>query len=161
MQNAEWIALLRQIPKEIQSQLVLVAQNRTDISVESICRLDPTYMVIKGRIGGTTEAGLLFMFPYDQISTVYVGREMKEDEIETFLQNMVPVNRLSTTSQQGSSGGSKLPASATPAGTAKPAAAPVAAQARPSNDPSSIARNNLLERLRAARNAAAPQNGKQ
>src|SRR5262245_28079089 len=160
MQNAEWIALLRQIPKELHSQLVLVAQNRSDISVESICRLDPTYMVIKGRIGGTTEAGLLFMFPYDQISTVYVGREMKEDEIETFLQNMAPVNRLSTPSQQGTGGGSKLPGSATPAGTAK-SAVPVAAQARPANDPSSIARNNLLERLRAARNAAMPQNGKQ
>src|SRR5262245_41295182 len=118
MQNAEWIALLRQIPKELHSQLVLVAQNRSDISVESICRLDPTYMVIKGRIGGTTEAGLLFMFPYDQISTVYVGREMKEDEIETFLQNMAPVNRRPTNSAQGTGGGAERRRAAPPAGHA-------------------------------------------
>ena len=158
MQNAEWISLFRQLPKELHSQLVVVAQNRSDISVDSIFRLEPTFMVIRGRLGGTTENGLLFLFPYDQISSVFVNREMKEDEVETLFQNIVPVNRLAAASHQGTNGTAKLPASATPAPAAKPA--PIAAQAR-QGDPSSIARNNLLERLRAARNAAAPPNGKQ
>src|SRR5947209_1861481 len=136
MQNAEWIALLRHLPKELQSQLVIVAQNRTDISVETIFRLEPTFMVIRGRLGGTTETGLLFMFPYDQISSMFVNREVKEDEAEALFQNMVPAARLGA-SQTGVNGKAKLPASqqAAPA----PAPAQVAAQARP-GDPSSVAR---------------------
>src|SRR5882724_6134840 len=108
MQNAEWISLFRQLPKELHSQLVLVAQNRTDISVDSIFRLEPTYMVIRGRLGGTTETGLLFLFPYDQISSVFVNREVKEDEAEALFQNMVPAGRLAA-SQTGANGKPKLP----------------------------------------------------
>jgi hypothetical protein len=159
MQNAEWIALLRQLPKELQSQLVIVAQNRTDISVEAIFRFEPTFMVIRGRQGGTTETGLLFMFPYDQISSVFVNREVKEEEVEAMFKNMAPVARLGA-SQTGANGKQKLPPSQQAA--APPAPAPVATQVRPPGaDPSSVARNNLLERLRAARNAALPPSGKQ
>ena len=55
MQNAEWITLLRQIPQALQNKVSLVLQNRSDISVDSIMRLEPSFVVLRGRLGGTTE----------------------------------------------------------------------------------------------------------
>ena len=81
MQNADWIALFRRMPEELHCKLVLVMQNRTDISIDTIFRLEPSYVVIRGRLGGTVEGGLLFMVPYDQITNIFVNREIKEDEV--------------------------------------------------------------------------------
>jgi hypothetical protein len=168
MSNPDWVALFRQLPKEVHSQLVIVSQNRTDISVDTIFKLEPAFMVIRGRLGGTTETGLLFMVPYDQISSIFVNREIKENEVDSLFQSPQMVARLASASHQGAnqttSEPNRLSASlqgAVPrpavAATAKPAAT---AGRSVAGDPSSVARTNLLERLRAARNAANPQNGK-
>ena len=169
MQNAEWIALFRQLPKELHSQLVLVAQNRSDISVDTIFRLEPSFMVIRGRMGGTTETGLLFLFPYDQISSVFINREVKEGEVDELFDKNPAVGRLAASHQaaNGDNGVTRLNGSQHDSGPRSTTAAAIATvatlapvMARPGGDPSSVARNNLLERLRAARNAAMPTNGK-
>jgi hypothetical protein len=167
MQNAEWIALFRQLPKDLHSQLILVGQNRNEISIESIFRLEPNFLIVRGRVAGTTECGLLFLVPYDQLSTIYVTRELTEEDVNRMFETIVPPSRPSSISHPGSNGAVRLkpsqqgasqrPSSASSSDSfPTPSAVPVAATARPSGDPSSVARNNLLERLRAARNAAMP-----
>src|SRR5260221_1625220 len=82
MQNAEWIALFRQVPPDMHPQTVLVLNNRAEVSIEAVFRIEPAYVMIRGRMGGTTDGGLLFVVPYDQIAAVYVFRDIKEDEAQ-------------------------------------------------------------------------------
>jgi hypothetical protein len=138
MQNAEWISLFRQLPQEVHHKLILVAQNKMEISVEAIFRLEASYMAVRGRMGGTTEGGLLFVVPYNQLVTAYLNREVAEEDVLGLLGPSM--NRLNVPSQQGARLNGSAP---------KPETEPSQPVA-----PAVAARNNLLERLRAARNAA-------
>jgi hypothetical protein len=81
MQNSAWIALLRLIPPEQQDNIILTTSNGTDIAVQTVIRAENDYLVLRGRLTGTTEGGGFFFLPYDQI--VYLGflRPWKEIEI--------------------------------------------------------------------------------
>lgn len=145
MQNAEWISMLRLLPAELHSQIVLVLSNRVEVSVDVICRLEPTFIAVRGRMGGTTETGLLFLLPYDQLSGVYLSRELGDAEVQAIFN--IPA-----------AGEEKTPAAQenvdrpTPSNNGSSKVVPSFGRAP---DATSVARNNLLERLRAARQAAA------
>lgn len=147
MQNAEWVAMFRQVPVELQAQLMLVLTNRAEVAVESICRLEPNFIAFRGRMGGTTETGLLFMLPYDQLSGIYVSRQLTDEEIQLVL---TPANSTEqrTPSAQGNIDRPTPSNNGTPKG--------VVPSFGRAPDATSVARNNLLERLRAARAAANP-----
>lgn|SRR5262249_11040158 len=142
--NAEWIKLFRQLPQDLHSKLILVLHNRTEIVIDAIYRLEPAFAVIRGRLGGTIEGGLLVMTPYNQITSMYITREIPEENVRAIFENMQP----GTVAEAGAN--SKLSDS----DHAAPAPEPANPQA-PAPDPSAM-RSNLLERLRAARAAGAP-----
>ena len=153
MQNADWVALIRRLPQELHNQLVLVLQNRMEISVETVFRLEPAYAVIRGRLAGTTEGGLLFMLPYDQLTGAYFFKAVTEAEVNSIFTGPVPL-------RPSSNQGRLKPSSIAPMPAVVPVAPPSinsnAPPPRPVEAPATAARNNLLERLRAARNAALP-----
>lgn len=154
MQNAEWITLFRQLPVEIHPQVVLMLQNRTELTIETMLRIEPSYLLIRGRTAGTTEGGLPFLIPYDQITSLYLFRQIKESEVENiFGTGKAPVKKAP--SNQGTAPPPALAEPATP--HPPPDVMPVSMPAfgRPS-EATAVARNNLLERLRAARQAAQP-----
>lgn len=161
MQNTDWIKLFKQLPSEYHNQLVLVLQNRTEISMESLFRVEPTHLLVRGRLGGTTEGGLLFVVPFDELTTIYINREVKESEVDQLFGPPKTPSRLISPSRQGVKTVVVDPpiAAATPPA---PPPQPVAPGAVPAfgraPDTTSVARNNLLERLRAARQAAMPHN---
>lgn len=82
MQNAVWIDLIRRLPLELHSQLVLVTDARAEIAVEVIFRLEADFAVIRGRLAGTTDAGNLFLVPYGKLTAVMLARELKESDID-------------------------------------------------------------------------------
>jgi len=147
--NPEWIKLFRQMPQDLHSKLILILRNRTEIVVDSIYRLEPAFMVMRARLGGTIEGGLLVMTPYNQITSMYVNREVPEENVNAIFETKLPAEKPEA---NGKLSGSHHPAPA--AETPKPVAAQPAAA-----DPNAV-RNNLLERLRAARQAAIPAHGK-
>ena len=146
MQNAEWISLFRQLPLEVHHQMILAFRNRQEISIEAILRIDASYLAVRGRLGGTTEGGLMFVVPYSQLSCIYLNREVKEEEVPQLLG--AGNGRLNVPSHTGAG---RAAAAQQPGERPVPAAAPVPSQPVA---PAVAARNNLLERLRAARNAA-------
>ncbi len=152
MQNADWVHIFRQIPADRHPHVVLVLNNRMEISVETFLRIEPAYLLVRGRMGGTTDGGLPYVVPFAQLSAFYLFREIKEDELETVF-GSASAGKTLTRSAQAVSERPPVPA----AGPA-PAAAPAFG---PPPQGTSVARNNLLERLRAARQAATPPpNGK-
>src|SRR5207244_3795601 len=116
--------------------------NRAEISVEAVHRLEPTFLVVRGRMAGTTDGGLLFLVPYEQLAGIYLTREVKESELQSIYAASGRASVLANGTQSASSN-SSLSTPAIPSFGRPPEA-------------TSVARNNLLERLRAARHAAAP-----
>src|SRR5262249_53533130 len=57
MQSRTWISLLNRIPQELQDFLVLVTSIGTEISIQSILRIEEEYIVLRGRLAGTTDTG--------------------------------------------------------------------------------------------------------
>ena len=152
MQNTDWTNIFRQIPAEMQSQIMIVLNNRAEIAVELIYRLESPFVVLRGRMGGTTETGLLFVLPYDQLSGVYLTRVVSDADVQAmFTAPLAGVQKTGLSAHGTSDKKSASDIQSTPA-------VPSFGRAP---EATSVARNNLLERLRAARQAAAPQtNGK-
>src|SRR5690349_8877262 len=101
MQNAEWIALFRQMPPDMHCQAVLVLNNRAEVSIEAVFRVEPAYVMVRGRMGGTTDGGLLFTVPYDQIAAMYVYRDVKEEDIQKIFGNPAGSGRFQARSATG------------------------------------------------------------
>lgn len=85
MQSAAWKAIFNRIPREHHEIMVVVTSVGIEINVRSIQLLEPDYVVIRGRLGGTTDAGRVFFIPYDQINYVTFNTEIKEEQIATML----------------------------------------------------------------------------
>lgn len=52
--------------------------NRTEIAVQAILRFDADFLIIKGRLAGSQEAGRVFFIPYEQIDHIGFYRAVKE-----------------------------------------------------------------------------------
>jgi hypothetical protein len=146
--NPEWIKLFHQLPADLHNKLILILNNRAEVVVDTIYRLEPTFAVMRARLGGTIEGGLLVMTPYCQIASIYVSREVPEENVKAMFEGN-PSNSAETNGRlPGSHHAAPLPESSKGVGPQGS-----------TQDPNAV-RNNLLERLRAARQAAVPAHGK-
>ena len=118
------------------------------LAVDLVVRFEPTYLVMKGREGGTTDENRAFFVPYDEISYLRLERPVKISELKAMYGETGYIDNEDKLATQS-------------AAEDKPAAdAPAAAEVKPDTqtpapampqDPASIARQNLLDRIRAAR----------
>lgn len=158
MQSPVWISILRRIPAELVNQLVLVTDSRAEIAVESLFRLEADYAVLRGRLAGTTDSGMLFMVPYDRLTAIVLARELKETEVNQLFSDTTAENetvhgtveaRKETEQDIEITPSQPLEAVPAPELEPKPEAAP-----RAPTKSSIAARNSLLDRLRAARHVS-------
>ena len=95
MQSSVWALLLRQVPAEQHNNLMLVTSGRTEIAVQVLLRIDHEFMVIRGRLAGSQEAGRVFFIPYDQIDYFGFQEAIKESEFhDLFLSQGTPPLKL-------------------------------------------------------------------
>jgi hypothetical protein len=71
MQNNAWVELLRQVPPKLHQNLLVMTAVGNEIAVQDIVRLEPEYLVIRGRLAGTSDLGRAFFIPFDRI--IYIG----------------------------------------------------------------------------------------
>jgi len=81
MQSTAWKTIFNRIPREHHEIMMVVTSIGIEINVRYIQLLEPDYVVLRGRLGGTTDAGRLFFVPYDQINYVTFSKEIKEEQI--------------------------------------------------------------------------------
>jgi hypothetical protein len=166
MHNSEWISVFRQLPQELYQQTVLVLNNRMELTLETLLRIEPTFLAVRGRMGGTTEGGLMFLVPYDQLTAIYMFKSMTDAEVEAMFGPPKSASQLASRSHLAlkTSGPTTVQPAPVPAPAPAPAPMPAAATAMPAfgrpPEATAVARNNLLERLRAARQAAQPNTAK-
>ena len=160
MRREDCIEMFKRIPERFHCQVNLVMQNRSVVAVDIVVRFEPTYLVLRGREGGQTEDGRAFFLPFEEISFLRLERTLKLSEVKLMFGESGWVDDEDKLAPQAEapeheSQDQLAPVeSLTPTPTSIPVPVPVPIP-MPS-DPASIAKQNLLERIRAARaNAAA------
>jgi hypothetical protein len=83
MTSNEWIETIRQIPQEDHGKLVVILKNGTELCVDTFFRFESTYLVLRGRQGGTIEEGRAFIVPFDQLLCLRLDRVVKLEELDT------------------------------------------------------------------------------
>ncbi len=77
-----WIAMFRRIPSNLHDTLSLGLTTGSEIVVQKIIRLEPDFMIIRGRVAGTQDSGRIVMIPYAELTYVAIQRFLKDPEVE-------------------------------------------------------------------------------
>lgn len=142
MRKEDCIEMMKKrIPETSHPQVNFVLQNGVVLAVDTMVRYEPTYVVFRGREGGSTDEGRAFFVPYDEISYVKIERLVRLGELKEMYGEAGFVDAEERLSAK--------PGLGTPPGTQPPPATPAPVGA--GGDPASIAKQNLLNRIRAAR----------
>ena len=155
MQGSSWIALLAKIPPDQSENLLFMTSNGTAIAVKGVIRAENEYVVVRGRLTGTTEEGGGFFFvPYDQINYLGFQKLIKEAVIHSMYEgqaapSLVPEAGAPEKATDGAA--AETAPSPAHAPTPPPVTAPTAGSAHPPAAPAAPGKAALLERLRARR----------
>lgn len=149
MRREDVIDLLGRIPEIDHPKLQVVLRSGLGVTADTFVRFEPFYLAMRGREAGNVEENRGFFIPYDEIICIKLERMVKVSELYAMYGQTPPVL--------------EQPA-ATSAEAAAAAAPPVTPAPSAPLDPAEIAKQNLLERIRAARsmatNGAKPAAGK-
>ena len=145
MTGEEWKAVLALIPADEVVKFVLVLAGGNEICLDTIVRAEEKYLVVRGRLSGQVEDGRAFVVPLDKVSYLRWEKSVRIDELKGMFAGLAtkaepPVEIAVDT-------GPPEPADVPTAAVAP--LQPMTEGALPINNAS--ARNNLLERIRAAR----------
>lgn len=143
MRREDCIELFQRIPETSHAQVNLVLRNQATLSVDVVARFEPIFLVFRGREGGTTDEGRAFFVPYEEISYVRLERVVRLGELKKMFGETGYVDaedRLSAGEQrQAEVEKPSVSTTTPPPGSTVP------------QDPAAIAKQNLLERIRATR----------
>ena len=158
MRREDCVEMFAKIPEGMHPQVNLILRNGFCLSVSMVARYEDNYVVFSGREGGTSDEGRGFFVPYDEISYVRIERSVRVGELKRMFGEMGyedMEDRLDAMTQaaQKEAENPTMPVSTAPVPVAN--GTPIMA-----SDPAAIARQNLLDRIRAARANVAGTTGK-
>jgi hypothetical protein len=144
MHSSAWAAVFRHIPAEQQNEFSVVTAAGTEISVASLLRVEEDFVVIKGRLSGSQDAGRVFFLPYANIDYLGYTNPVKDEDFEALFgsfeaprpRRAVEVPVAVSPSAQGLPGG-------------RPSSLGPAPLARPSTIDRPAIRSEVLERFRS------------
>ncbi|MCI0701569.1 MAG: hypothetical protein L0241_10845 [Planctomycetia bacterium] len=157
MRREDCVDLFQKIPESSHAQVNLVLHNQAMLTVDVIARFEPTYLVFRGREGGSTDEGRAFFVPYEEIAYLRIDKVVRVGELKRMFGETGYVDsedRLGGEEQGTSTDADAKPDLdvTTPQSTPTPISLPM--------DPAAIAKQNLLDRIRAARANVAGTTGK-
>jgi hypothetical protein len=158
MRRDECVELFKRIPEAYHPQVNFVLRNQFVLSVDMVVRFEPTYVAFRGREGGTTDEGRAFFVPYEEIAYIRLERVVRLGELKQMYGETGYIDaedRLSAAEAKPADVAKTPTDTQTPAPVVTPAPVPVMG-----TDPASIAKQNLLERIRATRASVAGTTGK-
>src|SRR5262245_35640078 len=82
MQCGTWIELLQRMSPEQHAQLVITTTNGTEIYVQSLFRIEPEFLAMRGRMGGSSDMGKTYFIPLDQIHYLGFREDLKEAAVQ-------------------------------------------------------------------------------
>jgi hypothetical protein len=138
MRRDDLCDILSRIPPTDLTKTVLTLRFGTAVTLDSVLRQEAEYLVVRGREAGTNDEGRVFFVPFEDVLCLKIDRVMKAHELKRMYGEKVE--------EDGDAGDLKPDGKAEAAKPDLPPAQPAAPM-----DPASIAKQNLLARIRAAR----------
>lgn len=83
-----WATLLRHIPPDEHSKLMLMTGSGMEVAVQIILRIDQEFVAFKGRMAGSQDQGRLFLVPFANIDYINFNYAMKDEEFEAMFGNL-------------------------------------------------------------------------
>ena len=157
MDGAGWIKILRRIPAKLHNTISF-ATSGGEIMAQDILRIEKDFLLLRGRMAGSQDAGHIIVLPFAQIVNLTLNKALKEKEVHEVFGATLPATPASaeTTPHEDAEvpdleplEETELPATSVPLGTA--AREGPAAKAEPSTPAAKaapISKTLLLERLR-------------
>jgi hypothetical protein len=142
MKRDEVIALIKCVPEVDVPKIVFVVRGAPALNLDILFRYDPNFIIFRGRESGTNDDGRAFFLPYDEILYIKLERVVTIPDLKDMF-GAPPVD----------SGDDPFADADIEAIAADLAETPGPARAA-NMDPAAIAKQNLLERIRAARTSA-------
>ena len=152
MRREECVELFKLIPESSHAQVNLVLRNQYMLAVDVVVRFEANYIAFRGREGGTTDEGRAFFVPYDEIAYMKLERVVRLGE----LKQMYGETGYVDAEDRLSAGEQKEAEALLAVDTKTPLPVPTAVP----QDPQSIAKQNLLDRIRATRASVAGTTGR-
>ncbi len=81
MLGPSWIPLFQRIPAKLHNSISLTMVTGTEIVVQAIFRVESNFLILRGRMAGTTDAARLVIVPFDQITNLNFTKQMTEPEV--------------------------------------------------------------------------------
>jgi hypothetical protein len=143
MHSSSWITLLRTIPSQQYDNLVVTTSSGVELMMQALIRTEEEYLVLRGRLSGSTDAGRIFFVPYDQINFINFINPVKEAEINAFYERGPQAADVQATDEADHT-------AAVEERPAQPAAPAAGAPQQPARLRTPLAgRSAILDRLRA------------
>lgn len=149
MRREDCQEMFKRIPEGYHPQINLILRGQGMITVDVLVRFEPHYVVLRGREQGSTDEGRAFFVPYEEIAYFRLERVVKLGELKAMYGETGYVDAedaLLSAEDKEAAAAAEPVAAGVDAKTPPPAPAPIGP-----TDPAAIARQNLLDRIRAAR----------
>jgi hypothetical protein len=82
MQGYHWRTVLRRIPQQQHDNLVIVTNCGAEVVLQEIVGMEEEFVIVRGRMAGSTDTGRVIIVPYDQMSYLGFNKPMTEPEIQ-------------------------------------------------------------------------------
>lgn len=159
MRREDCVDLFKKIPEHYHAQVNLILRGQGMITVDSVVRFEPTYLVLRGREQGSTDEGRAFFVPYEELAYFRIERVLKLSELKRMYGETGIVDLEDQLGQDLENEAAEKAEVEKQSGvdtqTPAPGASPMGGQ-----DPATIAKQNLLGRIRAARASATSTTGR-
>ncbi|HEY1859519.1 MAG TPA: hypothetical protein VGG61_04150 [Gemmataceae bacterium] len=91
MQNTAWMALWRRLPPDQHDNLVVSTVAGTEILIQNVLRIETDFVVVRGRLAGSSETGRVYFIPYSQIDCAGFQKSLREEEFIALFPEVEPV----------------------------------------------------------------------
>lgn len=81
MQGKDWGILLRRIPTSYHEGLTLATITGAEVVLQAIVRIEPDFVILRGRAAGTNDAGKIIVLPFHHINYISFKKTLTEPEV--------------------------------------------------------------------------------
>src|SRR5262249_37656271 len=82
MQGSTWLSVLGRIPAQQHDSLVIVTTTGCEIVLREIVRVEEEFIILRGRMAGSTAAGPVVILPFDQINSLGFNKLIPEAQLK-------------------------------------------------------------------------------
>ncbi len=90
--NQAWVTLFRRIPADLHDGLIVGLRSGVEIAIQTILKLEPDFIILRGRLTGTQEGGKILLIPYAEMTVLSLGRPLKDTEVEEIFGKGDPID---------------------------------------------------------------------